>query len=84
MLWKGTTESGEGLQKKQLRLARGLSIHYFPRCYDGLTMTKPTKIPIEVQPDMPVSARIRQRIEQAGKRFHANDNIAQFVNGEAS
>jgi GTP cyclohydrolase I len=45
-------------------------------------MTKPTKMPIEVQPLMPVSARIRQRIEQAGKRFHANDNIAQFVNGE--
>jgi GTP cyclohydrolase I len=30
-----------------------------------------------------VSRRIRARIEQAGRRFHANDNIAEFVHGEA-
>lgn len=27
----------------------------------------------------PVSARIRQRLEQAGRRFHANDNIADHI-----
>ena len=27
----------------------------------------------------PVSARIRARLQQAGKRFHANDNIADFL-----
>jgi GTP cyclohydrolase I len=46
-------------------------------------VTKPRDIPTEAQVDAPVSARIRQRIEQAGKRFHANDNIAEFVHGEA-
>ena len=29
--------------------------------------------------DLPVSARIRARILQAGQRFHANDNIAAFL-----
>ncbi|PUA17833.1 GTP cyclohydrolase I [Glaciimonas sp. PCH181] len=29
--------------------------------------------------DEPMSARIRARIETAGVRFHANDNIAQFI-----
>jgi GTP cyclohydrolase IA len=29
---------------------------------------------------LPVSARIRARIQQAKQRFHANDNIAQFIN----
>ncbi len=28
---------------------------------------------------MPVATRIRERLQQAGKRFHANDNIAAFV-----
>ena len=27
----------------------------------------------------PVSARIRARIQRAGRRFHANDNIAAFI-----
>ncbi|MBV8465083.1 MAG: GTP cyclohydrolase I, partial [Burkholderiales bacterium] len=27
----------------------------------------------------PVSLRIRERIATAGARFHANDNIAQFI-----
>ncbi|MGS0743563.1 GTP cyclohydrolase I [Glaciimonas sp. GG7] len=31
------------------------------------------------QPKQPVSARIRARIETAGVRFHANDNIAAFI-----
>ncbi|KAF3996004.1 GTP cyclohydrolase I [Glaciimonas immobilis] len=29
--------------------------------------------------DQPISARIRARIEKAGVRFHANDNIASFI-----
>ena len=29
----------------------------------------------------PVSDRIRERIRQAGRRFHANDNIAEFIDG---
>jgi hypothetical protein len=34
--------------------------------------------PVE-DPDVPVSARIRNRLRQANKRFHANDNIADFI-----
>ena len=30
----------------------------------------------------PVSARIRRRAEAAGARFHANDNIADFIEGD--
>ena len=30
-------------------------------------------------PDAPVSARIRERIQRARQRFHANDNIAAFI-----
>ncbi len=30
-----------------------------------------------------VSARIRARIAAAGRRFHANDNIAEFIEGDA-
>jgi GTP cyclohydrolase IA len=29
--------------------------------------------------DAPVSVRIRERIKKSGKRFHANDNIAKFI-----
>ncbi len=29
--------------------------------------------------DLPVATRIRERLQEAGKRFHANDNIAAFV-----
>ena len=29
--------------------------------------------------DLPVATRIRERLQAAGKRFHANDNIAAFV-----
>jgi len=45
-------------------------------------MTKPRDMPQD-QAGESISARIRSRIEQAGKRFHANDNIAEFVHGEA-
>jgi len=31
----------------------------------------------------PVSARIRARLTAAGKRFHANDNIAEYIEDEA-
>jgi GTP cyclohydrolase IA len=31
----------------------------------------------------PASVRIRQRLQRAGKRFHANDNIADYVDGAA-
>ena len=30
-----------------------------------------------------VSDRIRARVQAAGRRFHANDNIAEFIDGEA-
>lgn len=33
--------------------------------------------------DLPVSARIRARLEAARHRFHANDNISAFIDGEA-
>jgi len=31
--------------------------------------------------DTPVSERIRERLRRAGRRFHANDNIAEFIDG---
>ena len=31
------------------------------------------------QPEGPVSKKIKERIIKAGKRFHANDNIADFI-----
>jgi GTP cyclohydrolase IA len=30
-------------------------------------------------PNLPISTRIRQRVEAAGRRYHANDNIAEFI-----
>jgi GTP cyclohydrolase I len=33
----------------------------------------------DADPPSPVSARVRQRLQQAGRRFHANDNIADFL-----
>jgi len=30
---------------------------------------------------VPVSVRIRERLRNAGRRFHANDNIAEFIDG---
>src|SRR5690349_9250367 len=32
-------------------------------------------------PQEPVSARIRARVRAAGRRAHANDNIAEFIDG---
>jgi len=43
----------------------------------------PSKPPSpENDPDIPVSRRIRDRIRKANERFHANDNIAKFVEPE--
>ena len=47
-------------------------------------MTKPHDIPANVGLEERVSDRIRNRLLQAGKRFHANDNIADFVESEKS
>jgi GTP cyclohydrolase I len=41
-------------------------------------MTDPSP-PSADDPTLPVSARIRARIRQAGQRFHANDNIAEHL-----
>jgi GTP cyclohydrolase I len=43
-------------------------------------MNKPKpSVPVENDPGVPVSVRIRERIAQARERFHANDNIARFI-----
>lgn len=46
-------------------------------------MTKPPGTPSNAEgtdsTSLPVSQRIRARIERAGQRFHANDNIAEFI-----
>ena len=31
------------------------------------------------QPQGPVSKQIKERIQKAGKRFHANDNISELI-----
>ena len=30
-------------------------------------------------PEGPVSKKIKERIQKAGKRFHCNDNISEFI-----
>jgi len=43
----------------------------------------PSKPPtLEDNPEIPVSRRIRDRIRKAHERFHANDNIAKFIEPE--
>ncbi|MCC6608145.1 MAG: GTP cyclohydrolase I [Burkholderiales bacterium] len=39
--------------------------------------------PVDPGATTAVSARIRARLAAAGKRFHANDNIAEYIEGEA-
>ncbi|MBR7801516.1 GTP cyclohydrolase I [Undibacterium fentianense] len=39
----------------------------------------PTDSPYQAVPTVPVSQRIRERIIQAKVRYHANDNIAEFI-----
>jgi GTP cyclohydrolase I len=43
-----------------------------------MTMSNLSKLPVD-DPCVPVSARIRARIQRAKLRFHANDNISEFV-----
>jgi len=43
-----------------------------------MTMSNLSKLPID-DSSVPVSARIRARIQRAKMRFHANDNISAFV-----
>jgi GTP cyclohydrolase I len=40
--------------------------------------------PAEIDEGTPVSVKIRERIAAARKRFHANDNIADFHRAPAS
>jgi len=44
---------------------------------------KTSRLPASAGAPTSVSERIRARIETAGARFHANDNIAQFIEGDA-
>ena len=44
-------------------------------------MDDPTPTGPDAAAGVPVSERIRERIRRAGRRFHANDNIAEFVDG---
>ncbi len=44
-----------------------------------LTKTTPAVKPNDDDLGIPVSVRIRERIQAARKRFHANDNIASFI-----
>ena len=49
-------------------------------------MPKQTRRPprrAAAQPALPVSDRVRARIEAAGRRFHANDSIAEFIENDA-
>ncbi len=47
--------------------------------------TKSVSDPTEEAKYLPVSTKIRNRLQQAKKRFHANDNIADFIHeGELS
>ena len=41
-------------------------------------MTKPPTPPVDGNP-VPVSQRIRARLQEAGQRYHANDNISAFL-----
>jgi GTP cyclohydrolase IA len=43
-----------------------------------MTMSAMTNI-LSEDPNLPVSARVRARIEQAKQRYHANDNIAEYI-----
>jgi GTP cyclohydrolase I len=38
-----------------------------------------SKLPVREEPELPVSARVRARLQQARQRFHANDNISAFL-----
>lgn len=38
-----------------------------------------SSIPAREEPELPVSAQVRARLQQARQRFHANDNISAFL-----
>ncbi len=61
------------LEPTALKSARGNST--------GLNAGKPGATPGALESDLgaPVSSRIRARIERSRQRFHANDNIAEFI-----
>ena len=40
------------------------------------------KLAQDPDPGLPMSDVIRERIKAAGRRFHANDNIAEFIHGD--
>ena len=44
-----------------------------------LTKANPSMNPADEDAGTPVSVKIRERIKAARKRFHANDNIADFI-----
>jgi GTP cyclohydrolase I len=44
-----------------------------------LTKAEPSMNPADDDAGTPVSVKIRERIKAARKRFHANDNIADFI-----
>ena len=44
--------------------------------------TRPHLAPAPVSAAQPASARIRARIHAAGRRFNANDNISEFIEGD--
>ena len=41
-------------------------------------MSDPSEVPPD-DPALPVSMRVRDRLRRAGRRFNANDNIADFL-----
>ncbi len=51
------------------------------RCYHACMLMKSqsTMNPIELDEGIPVSVKIRERLRAARKRYHANDNIADFL-----
>ena len=55
-----------------------------PRCPATVTMSTPSLRAVEAadadaDEGVPISVKIRERIKRAQKRFHANDNIAEFI-----
>ncbi len=50
-----------------------------PARHRGVLMSYPVNCPDLSSSEEPVSARVRRRLVQAKKRFHANDNISGFL-----
>jgi GTP cyclohydrolase I len=49
---------------------------------DSKNVVPAKSIPVKSADNESVSQRIRARIQRAGRRFHANDNIAEFIDGK--